>query len=72
MVLQIVYLHPRLRVVVEASNDNVWYKYVGHDGLVIGVNEYQKSADGKTIYNRAGFNEKDIIRAINKKLSKKD
>lgn len=62
----------RLRVAIEASNDNVWYKYVGDDGLVIGVNEYQKSADGKTIYNRAGFNEKDIVRAINKKLSKKD
>lgn len=60
----------RLRVAIEASNDNVWYKYVGDDGLVIGVNEYQKSADGKTIYNRAGFNEKDIVRAINKKLSK--
>lgn len=59
-----------LRVAIEASNDNVWYKYVGDDGLVVGVSEYQKSADGKTIYNRAGFNEKDIIRAINKKLSK--
>lgn len=62
----------RLRVAIEASNDNVWYKYVGDDGLVVGVSDYQKSADGKTIYNRAGFNEKDIIRAINKKLSKKD
>lgn len=62
----------RLRVAIEASNDKVWYKYVGDDGLVVGVSDYQKSADGKTIYNRAGFNEKDIIRAINKKLSKKD
>ena len=62
----------RLRVAIEASNDNVWYKYVGDDGLVVGVSDYQKSADGKTIYNRAGFNEKDIVRAINKKLSKKD
>ena len=62
----------RLRVAIEASNDKVWYKYVGDDGLVVVVSDYQKSADGKTIYNRAGFNEKDIIRAINKKLSKKD
>ena len=62
----------RLRVAIEASNDNVWYKYVGDDGLVVGVSDYQKSADGKTIYNMAGFNEKDIVRAINKKLSKKD
>ena len=62
----------RLRVAIEASNDKVWYKYVGDDGLVVGVSDYQKSADGKTIYNRAGFNEKDIVRAINKKLSKKD
>ena len=62
----------RLRVAIEASNDKVWYKYVGDDGLVVGVSDYQKSADGKTIYNRAGFNEKDIIMAINKKLLKKD
>lgn len=62
----------RLRVAIEASNDKVWYKYVGDDGLVVGVSDYQKSADGKTIYNMAGFNEKDIVRAINKKLSKKD
>lgn len=61
-----------LRVAIEASNDKVWYKYVGDDGLVVGVSDYQKSADGKTIYNRAGFNEKDIIMAINKKLLKKD
>ena len=60
----------KLRVAIEASNDKVWYKYVGDNGLVIGVDEYQGSGDGLEVYNRAGFNAKEIIKQINKKLSK--
>lgn len=59
----------RLRVAIEASNDARWYKYVGDNGLVIDVNSYQGSGNGSEVYSKAGFNEKDIIRQINKKLS---
>ena len=58
------------KVAIEASNDNIWYKYVGDNGLVIGVTDYQGSGDGKQIYNKAGFNEKEIIRKINRKFQK--
>ena len=58
----------KLRVAIEASNDSVWYKYVGENGLVIGVTEYQGSGEGKEVYSKAGFNEKDIVRAITRKL----
>ena len=59
-----------LKVVIEASNDNIWYKYLGNDGLLINVQSYQTSADGKEVYMRAGFNVKDIVRKISKKLAK--
>ena len=60
----------KLHVAIEASNDPIWYKYLNENDLFIGVEDYQSSGDGQEIYERAGFNEKDIIRKINKKLAK--
>lgn len=60
----------RVRVAIEASNDNVWYKYIGSDGLFVGVEDYQGSGNGSEVYSKAGFNQKEIIKRINKKLTK--
>lgn len=60
----------KLKVAIEASNDHIWYKYIGENGLFIGVNEYQESGDGQEVYRNAGFTVKDITKKINKKLSK--
>ena len=60
----------KLKVAIEASNDNVWYKYIGKEGLLINVNEYQTSADGKEVYTRAGFNTRDIVRKISRIMVK--
>ena len=57
----------KLRVVIEASNDPSWYKYIGDNGLFIGVDSYQTSGASNEVYAKAGFNEKEIIRKINKK-----
>ncbi len=58
----------KLRVAIEASNDKIWHKYVGENGLIIGVNDYQGSGKGEEVYSKAGFNEKDIVKAITKRL----
>ncbi len=58
------------KVVIEASNDNVWYKYIDGNGIFIGVEDYQGSGEGNQIYNKVGFNEKEIIRKINKAMQK--
>ena len=58
------------KVAIEASNDCIWYKYVGDNGLIINIEEYQGSGQGKQIYNKAGFNEKEIIRKILRKMGK--
>jgi len=60
----------KLKVAIEASNDPIWYKYIGENGLFIGVENYQGSGDGNDVYLSAGFNEKEIIKKINKKLNK--
>ena len=60
--------NPILRVAIEASNDNLWYKYVGEDGLIISVNDYQTSGKGSEVYANAGFNANNILKQINKKL----
>lgn len=60
----------KLKVAIEASNDPIWYKYIGKDGILINVNDYQTSADGKEVYTRAGFNTRDIVRKISKALIK--
>ncbi len=57
----------KIRVAIEASNDNVWYKFIGDDGLFVGIDDYQGSGKGDEIYSKAGFNVKDIIREITKK-----
>jgi transketolase len=60
--------NPILRIAIEASNDNVWYKYIGENGLLINVTEYQYSGPGSEVYQKAGFNKESIISKINKAL----
>ena len=60
--------NPSLKIAIEASNDNLWYKYVGEDGLIFNVTQYQYSGSGSEVYQKAGFNTADIISKINKAL----
>ena len=60
----------KLKVAIEASNDSIWYKYIGTEGLFVSVEDYQGSGKGEEIYNKAGFNSKEIVKNIIKKLGK--
>lgn len=60
----------KLKVVIEASNDANWLKYINYDkDLFIKVNNYLGSGDGKTVYAKAGFTAKNILKEINRKIS---
>lgn len=59
---------PKLRVAIEATNDNVWYKYIGEDGLLINVEDYCHSGKGSEVYSKAGFNVENILSLISEKL----
>ena len=60
--------HPKIRVVIEASNDNVWYKYLKDDDILINVTKYCESGNGDDVYKSAGFEETKIAKQIIKKL----
>lgn len=60
--------NPLLKVAIEATNDNVWYKYIGIDGLLINVNSYQHSSNGTEVYEKAGFNKANVVAQIKKAL----
>ena len=62
--------NPKLTVVFEASNDNVWFKYTNKNDMIVNVNQYQYSANGKEVYEKAGFNVQNIKSKILHKLKK--
>ncbi len=63
--------NPKLKVAIEASNDPIWHKYVGENGLIFGVYSYQQSGNGLEVYKNAGFDAQLIAKQIQKELIKK-
>ena len=59
---------PALKVAIEATNDNLWYKYIGENGLLININEYQYSGNGTEVYTKAGFDKTAVVEKIRSAL----
>ena len=59
---------PALKIAIEASNDTMWHKYIGENGLLVNVTTYQSSGKGSEVYEKAGFNKENIVKQILKKL----
>ena len=60
----------KLLVSLEASNDDIWYKYLGKDGVRICVETFGKSAKSKDLDEYFGFNVSDVAKIIKKSLKK--
>ena len=58
------------RVAIELGSDCGWYKYVGLDGKVFGINHFGESGDYKQILNKYDFTKENITREIIKYLKK--
>ena len=58
----------RLRVVIEASNDPIWYKYVGENGLILNVTNYLSSGSSADCYQKAGYTTANVLKQIEKNL----
>ena len=43
------------RVAVEAGVTEGWYRYVGHDGAVVGIDRFGASAPAKVLFEQFGF-----------------
>ena len=58
------------KLAVEAGATLGWYKYIGHNGAVIGLDRFGASAPGKIALDKLGFNVPNIVEHA-KKLVKK-
>ena len=54
----------KARVAVEAGASQGWYKYVGLDGAVIGIDHFGASADGEFLLERYGFSAENIAKTV--------
>jgi len=58
----------RARVAVEAGATLGWYKYVGLDGVVLGIDRFGESADGDELMQRFGFTPENVVEHARKVL----
>jgi len=52
------------RVAVEAAVTDGWYKYVGLNGKVIGINHFGESAPAGQLFKEFGFTSENVLAAI--------
>ena len=54
----------RRRVAVEAGATLGWYKYVGLDGAVVGLDRFGASAEGDEVMRRYGFTAEHVAETV--------
>lgn len=52
----------RARVAIEAAAADFWFKYVGLDGAIIGMNSFGESAPGDVLFDYFGFSVENVLR----------
>jgi transketolase len=53
------------RVAVEAAVKDGWYKYVGLNGMVVGMTTFGESAPAKELFEYFGFTVEKVVEAVN-------
>jgi len=54
----------RRRVALEAGATLPWYKYVGLDGLVLGIDKFGASAPAEVLYEQYGITTQKVVEAV--------
>ena len=54
----------RVRVVIEAASSAYWYRFVGLDGVVIGIDQFGLSAPAEDVYQYFGVTVEKTIAAL--------
>jgi len=55
----------RKRVAIEAGSPMCWYKYVGMDGKIIGMETFGESAPAGKLFAKYGFTVDNVVNAVN-------
>lgn len=61
-------LNVRRRVSLEMGNSTLWYKYVGLDGLAIGIDKFGASAPANKVIEEYGFTVEAVVEKIKNEL----
>ena len=61
-------LNIRRRVSLEMGNSALWYKYVGLDGLAIGIDKFGASAPANKVIEEYGFTVEAVVEKIKNEL----
>jgi len=56
------------RVAVEAAVTEGWYKYVGLNGAVVGIDRFGESAPAPELFKYFGFTVENVVKAVNSVL----
>lgn len=54
----------RKRVAIEAGASMPWYKYVGLDGKIVGIDKFGASAPGEVLYEKYGMTTDNVVKAV--------
>jgi transketolase len=58
------------RVAMEAAHPMSWYRWVGDDGVILGIERYGASAPAATIFTHLGFTVDHVVETAKKLLGK--
>jgi transketolase len=59
------------RIAIEAGSTLGWHKYVGEEGIVIGIDRFGASAPGKEVLEKLGISTENLINKARELLGKK-
>jgi transketolase len=52
------------RIAIEAGHPDLWWKYVGLDGAVVGINRFGESAPAAAVYKALGVTVEHIVELV--------
>lgn len=55
--------HIKHRIAIEAGSKDIWYKFVGFEGKIIGMDSFGESAPASEIYKALGITAENIVKA---------
>lgn len=59
----------RTRVAVEAAHPDYWYRFVGLDGAVVGIDRFGMSAPGDEAMTALGITQENVVAAVRRVLA---
>ena len=51
-------------IAIEAAHTNFWHKYIGSEGVIIGIDSFGASAPGEQLFERYGFTSANIEEVV--------